>query len=559
MKKFWFIIAFFITSSLFTGLLGCAPAGAPGDEPSVGSSLVQPSEGGNRVSAVRFYDIPDGVTQYDNAEVWVAGERMPLYSVMINTSQTWTANGYNRVSNGVGLFELDGMATVVVKPDVQINYKSKLRPLSANIIPVANLEENTLTFTLRSAGEYVLEINGDTNNTICLFVSDYETEGEAGGTADGGYTDEIVFSAGLHTAANDKYISSDNTVRLSSNTRVVLEDGAVVRAKFLAENKSHIAIEGRGIIDGSAFERDAEKGTATVPIDFNYCTDVTLKDFSVLDPAGWCVNFYFIDNAAIEDLKIITSRSNGDGISLQSCKNVTVDGCFLRTWDDTLVVKNYPRWDNRDVHGETRNVVFKNCTLWTDLAQSMEIGYETVGKVLENVAFENITVLHALNYAAISIHNANNAEIKDITFKNITIEDAAAPSVGSGIIDVRNLFSQNWSEIHTVTALGSIENVTIDNVKIISARRLYVVAGGCRDVRAGYESVHYVNGLKLSNISVAGVQPTYDECKISSTGYLEGLSFTQDGEVTGAEFIFSRSEDYLKQFGTQCRVEFVKA
>lgn len=548
MKKLLFIVWLFIISSLGIGLFGCTPAGGvPAEDPKTDES---------RVNRVRFYEIPEGAALYSRADVTVGGESLPLYSVMVNTSQYWTPNGYQRESNAVGLFELDGAATVVVRPQVQLNYMSKLRPLSANIIPIADLEENTLTFTVESAGEYVLELNGETDNTICFFVSEYEEDREDDQEDD--YTNEIVFAAGLHTAQNDSNISSDNIVRLSSNTRVVLEDGAVVRAKFLAENADHIAVTGRGIIDGSTFERDAERGTVTVPIDFNYCTDVALRNFTVLDPAGWCVNFYFIEDAAIDDIKIITSRSNGDGISLQSCRNVTVDGCFLRTWDDTLVVKNYPRWDNRTVHGATQNILFRNCTLWTDLAQSMEIGYETVGERLENVAFENITVLHALHCAPISIHNANNAAIRNITFEHITIEDAEFPSDTVGVIDIRNLYSENWSEIHAVTSLGSIEDVTINDVKIITARRLSMTIGGCRDVRKGYESEHSVNGLLVSNISVAGVQPKLADCRITSTGYLEGFQFSQDGEVTGAAFVFTQSEDYLALFGAECEVEFVK-
>ena len=104
---------------------------------------------------------------------------------------------------------------------------------------------------------------------------------------------------------------------------------------------------------------------------------------------------------------------------------MNVKECFIRSWDDSLVVKNYPKWSNKSEHGATRNIRFNNIIIWTDLAQSMEIGYETIGEVLEDVIFDNITVLHNLHKPVISIHNANNANIKNIIFRNITVEDAS--------------------------------------------------------------------------------------------------------------------------------------
>src|SRR5690606_17901139 len=99
------------------------------------------------------------------------------------------------------------------------------------------------------------------------------------------------------------------------------------------------------------------------------------------------------------NLKIITARANGDGVSVQSSSEVTMKDGFVRAWDDALVVKNVDR-------GNTNNVLFDDVTIWTDLAQSMEVGYETYGAKMENITFRNITVLHNFHKAAMSIHNS---------------------------------------------------------------------------------------------------------------------------------------------------------
>ncbi len=546
MKKL--LLALSLILSCLLVLVGCGTSNAPDEDPP------KTEEGESRV---RIAELPEGAARYEGAEISVGETSLPAYSVLVNTSQSWTPNNYKRKESGVCLFELDGTAQIVVRPETKINYASVLRPLSAKITPIADIEENTLTFTFRSAGEYVLEINGDPYDAIHFFVSAYDKEGAAKYS---GYSNVEIFSAGIHTAQSDSRIGAGNVINLSGNTLVYLEDGAVVRGKFLANNASHIAIAGRGIIDGSTFERDADHGTVTVPLEFNYCKDIFLSEFSVLDPAGWCVNFYFVENSRIEDIKIITSRSNGDGISLQSCKHIGVDGCFVRSWDDSIVVKNYPRWENRSTHGETEDITVTNCTIWTDLAQSMELGYETVGVPFSHITFENITVLHAMHNAVMSIHNANNAAIEDVTFKDITVEDGKAPADGTGLIDVRILYSATWSDQHTSpTALGTVDGVLIENIKVLSARRFSATVGGCRDTRPGFESDHFVSNVTIKNVSLAGMRPTEAECKFSLIrSYLRGFSFLQEAkEVTGAKFIFAQTDEYLATFGDACIVEIV--
>ena len=135
--------------------------------------------------------------------------------------------------------------------------------------------------------------------------------------------------------------------------------------------------------------------------------------------------------------------------------------CFVRSWDDNLVVKGY--------NGDTRNVTFENCVLWTDLAQSCEIGYETRAKVIEDITFRSITVLHAFHKPVISIHNSDNAAVRHVLFENILVEDAEM-GLGDGtpyLIDFTTLESQ-WS---ATLKRGTIDDVTVRNVRVLSGKR----------------------------------------------------------------------------------------
>lgn len=477
---------------------------------------------------IRITAIPEGASEFTGAVVMADGKKIPLYEVMVNTSQMWNGNTETREPAGVGYLELEGSTRITVTLPYEIDYSSKVRPLAAGIIPVADIENRTFSFEIDTPGTYIIEPNGDYGRAIHLFVS---------GFADAFVQDEnvIYFGKGVHTAQNNPLIRPDNTIVLTSGMTVYLEAGAVVRAKFVAHNAKDITIKGRGIIDGSQFARNAYTGEVTVPLDFSDCSNVLLKDFSVLDPAGWCVNFYFLEDSRIENLKIITSRSNGDGISIQSCKNITVSGCFVRSWDDSLVVKNYPRWSNRSIQGETENIMFENCILWTDLAQSMEIGYETVGSKMENIVFRDITVLHALHRAPISIHNANNADISNVLYESIIIEDASMTQGdtkgGNPVIEFTVEYSPTWSDQHTTTGLGSISDVTVKGLTVLSgSKNISIGISGCKDMREDFQDEHWIKNIHLEDIKIKGKLWDSETANLQCNPYTEEITIFPGGK-----------------------------
>ena len=125
------------------------------------------------------------------------------------------------------------------------------------------------------------------------------------------------------------------------------------------------------------------------------------------------------------------------------------------------MVKGY----NGDVH----RITFDHCTLWTDLAQSCEIGYETRAKVIEDITFSHITVLHSFHKPVISIHNSDHARVRNVLFEDIVVEDA---QMGEGdgtpyLIDLTTTESV-WS---ATLKRGTIDQVTIRNVQVLSGKK----------------------------------------------------------------------------------------
>lgn len=258
--------------------------------------------------------------------------------------------------------------------------------------------------------------------------------------------------------------------------------------------ESDITVCGRGILDGSHSEGWQGKD-ANLPLKFDHCSGVTIQDIIVLNPNAWACQAYDSHDGVIDGVKIITARPNGDGISLQSCQNYEVKNCFVRSWDDSLVVKNYDQNSN--------DIRFSQIQLWTDFAQSMEVGYETnkgnqPDAYIRNVEFTDITVLHNFHKPVISVHNGDDAVVEDITFRNIVVEHE---EVGSGdaeempyLIDLNIMQNSNWS---TTAERGQIRNIVLENVNFLEG-----TPNGCRI--QGFDQRHRVENVTIENLTLFG-------------------------------------------------------
>jgi polygalacturonase len=360
----------------------------------------------------------------------------------------------------VAIFDMGGVVNVEVTLSVN-PVDVFIRPLRSNITHAVNGKK--ITFTITEPGQYSVEWNNNANNpknALLIFANKAEDF-----RAIENSSKTITYEIGVYEL--------DAPIRVGAGETLYLKQGAVIRGAVVMDGNNS-KIVGRGIIDGSHLKNWVNINyKATLPIEAYGKNNIEISGITIFDPNAWTVQLNNSSNVTIDNLKIISSRCNSDGISIQSSDNITITNSFFRTWDDGIVIKNY---GNRDSH----TITAKNNILWTDLAQSMEIGVETnkgkkANPKIYNIKFEDNVVLHALHKAPISIHNGDNAEISNVTFKNITIENYQSGN-GDGwnyLIDITNLTGSSmggagsWT---TVNDRGSIHDVIIENVKILSGK-----------------------------------------------------------------------------------------
>ncbi|MGI6644600.1 MAG: glycosyl hydrolase family 28 protein [Bacilli bacterium] len=488
-------------------------------------------------------EYPDFIDNYDNYSpnyrLYHGDKLIPVYSCNVNPMHIWTPNPTTFVKAGVSTISLDGEATFKLQTNFHFLESLKISPLDANVDFEIDIPRRVVTFKIAQPGQYTITLIN--SMVFHLFVNPPHMYNEQVPTTN----NTIVFEKGIYNRNNSPLIDNNNFIHLESNTTVIIKKDAIVEAGFIAVNKTNIHVIGDGIVSGAPFARNATTNEKLIPYEFNFCTNISFKGITTLDPAGWCYNIYFCKNVLLDNIKIISSRSNGDGVSLQSSQDVICKNSFVRTWDDSLVVKNYPNWQNKAEQGITKNITFTKCQVWTDLAQSMELGYETVGEVFEDILFEDITILANFHKAAISIHNGNNAYIKRVKFSNITIEN---PKMGLGdgndyLIDFQNLYSQTWSSQHAVTPLGFIEGIEVNNVLLLSKNKKFkIFMQGCKDKRSGYDNEveHFLKDITLNNIMMGEEVLTTDYEGLIIGDYVYDLSIIHDNsETTGANSLIT--------------------
>ncbi len=435
----------------------------------------------------------------------VEGEELFVYETRVNHNRIFSYT-YSKAVNQVVLFDFEGR----VHMRVEIHGAEKLsdvviRPLAYNVSPAVT--GNVIEFDLEYSANYTLEYNDGTvedgaDNALHIFANPIETDPV---DPDNVPKDVIYIGPGVYSAG---------AIPVSSGKTVYLAGGAYVYGQIRAEQVENLTVRGRGIFCGSIYDR-TKASEYTLPVEIRSSKNIRMEGVAFLDPAGWAITLYKCENVTLENIKIITARANGDGISVQSCKNVTVNGGFVRSWDDSLVVKNSDR-------GTTDHVVFDGVTVWTDLAQSCEVGFETNGATMNDIQFRNVTILHNYHKAAMSIHNCDDADITNVTYSNITIEDARMKGdnqldgLEDYLIDITIAYNENWTQSGGLR--GTIDGVRFDNIKVLRMADSIV----CRI--NGESSTSYVENVEISNLEIEGKRITSaEELKLGMNNYTKAI------------------------------------
>ncbi|HEY3320725.1 MAG TPA: glycosyl hydrolase family 28 protein [Planctomycetota bacterium] len=349
---------------------------------------------------------PPGEALSEDYQLTVAGQPVPVYACRVSAvplNQVWP--GYQRPLDQTELAAFacwDMAAPVAVEVRCRKAPKSVVvRPSSFGITP--KLDGERISFTLDKPRPVIVEVDG-THNALHLFASPPEKDVPAPDAPGVRY-----FGPGVHKPGR---------ITLENNQTVYIAAGAVVYGSIQATGASKIRIAGRGILDVAPYERGKGGGA----IRLVGCSDVTIDGIVMRDPDVWCCALFGCRDATISGVKLVGLwRYNADGIDICNSERIAVKDCFVRAYDDALVLKGLKfakdSFDDRPV----KDVRFSRCVIWCDWGRAMEIGAETCAPEISGIIFEDCDIVRT-THIAMDIQHGDRALVRDIRFENIRVE-----------------------------------------------------------------------------------------------------------------------------------------
>src|SRR5690606_2553613 len=217
----------------------------------------------------------------------------------------------------------------------------------------------------------------------------------------------------------------------------------------------------------------------------NDCTDVQLKDISIINSPLWTVRLNDCNRVAVRGVYIYSDLEKGvnaDGIDVCSCQNVVISDCIITTADDAIVLKAIAR--NGKKAKQVENVTVTNCIL-TSSSTPLMIGTETEADI-RHVIFSNCVIRNSNKGFGINVQDG--AIVSNIIISNLTIDTNRRHWNWWGDSEMCKFVLKKRTES---SALGQIRDIFIDNISA-SARGTSTITG--------YE------GRPLENIRISNVR-----------------------------------------------------
>jgi len=389
--------------------IGLAIAGAT---PNLQSAVASTEK--NHAPGVVTWPAPREEKLFADYTLRVNGRAVPVYACRVSAmpfNQVWP--GYQRPLDqtelaGFAYWEMSGPVRVEVT--VARAFRSVVvRPSSRGIHPAT--KGSLVTFELQRPGQFTVEVDG-THHALHLFADAPDVSPPHPGDSN-----VLYFGPGVHRPGR---------ILLKSGQTVYVAGGAVVYTAIEGRGVEGVRILGRGIIDTSEFAREVGGGS----IHLEDCASVKVDGVILRDSDLYGLSAFGSHDLEISGVKLIGFwRYNTDGIDMCNTQNVTVRDSFIRSFDDSLVLKGV-KGDSggaRPLPGQSfdsqpeRGLRISGLVIWCDWGRALEIGAETSAPEMADVVFRDIDIIRN-THIALDIQHSDRAAIHDIHFENVRVE-----------------------------------------------------------------------------------------------------------------------------------------
>ena len=273
------------------------------------------------------------------------------------------------------------------------------------------------------------------------------------------------------------------------------------RALIYAANVDHTGIIGPGRIEGNRAMAAPQNPRGAVVLEPISCNDVHWEGFTVTQGGNWATHPTYCSEVVIKNLNIVGDR---DGIDIDSCKDVRIEGCDINTGDDCISLKSGRGLNGARVGKPTEDVLISGCTLHGRRFAGVGIGSETSGGV-RNVQMEHCKMDCRTFGIYIKTRIGRAGAIENISGDDLDV-------LGGGFLKINLVSAGNLNTsddpVEGDAGIPLGRNYSFSNIRVTNCTRLV----DARDISpkkplAGFSLVNVsgtcTNGISLANITEA--------------------------------------------------------
>jgi hypothetical protein len=323
------------------------------------------------------------------------------------------------------------------------------------------------------------------------------------------------------------------TVFLKSNVHLYLAPGALVEVPggvaccfehgsvFRVIDARNIRISGRGAIHGQGTTQSAFFWLLTAA----NVDALSVEDILLIDGYTTALRLQHATRSSLRNLKILSDSPRlSDGIDIDSSQNVTVDGCFVYSSDDSTALGAGS--NEGEVVESTEFVVVKNSVFYqTRTGHTFYIAPHIAPPYIRNILYDNNDVVSVAG--AVGIYPFGGVKIEAVVFKDIRVEEVREEMpISLWIGDCTSWGPQNCGRPYGV--LGHIHDVHFDNVTIDNY-------GGQNSILQGHSTASDIDKVHFTNLTIAGNLITDPSLgRFTILGHVSNVSFSAPGVQAGA-------------------------
>jgi polygalacturonase len=313
-------------------------------------------------------------------------------------------------------------------------------------------------------------------------------------------------------------------------------------ALISATDSDNLVIVGPGKIVGSSqihgrIDRNTRLRLPAL-LEFTNCRNVRVENCSTSQAGMWSTHPTYCENVTFKN---VSFQSGADGIDVDSCRHVVIDGCNFTTGDDCISLKSGRGEEAYVINRPTEDVRISNCTFADSYFACIGIGSETSAGI-RNVHIENCKCTGARTHALyIKSRPGRGAFIEDIYVNGF---DATGAKQGFLRLNTLNSGKQDEFPVPGDEGIPTIRNFQFSNIRVedvpmlvagteIDPRKPLIgfvltnVTGTCAK---GIE-LAYVKGAVIRNVKVTGFSgPLISTLEVTGTG-LAGAAKLDPGKM----------------------------